>query len=140
MDAATEAKAQVETNTQTLKAISNLERNISESIQFSIDIVSGFCDTLKIKSAALNRRVGGIEDLFQLLTNRLRDRKLEMTDGMVEITRSLNQLKLNIQAQQESREPDLRFLKTLNFSFGVESEAVAADVLLDLQDIVDVTE
>ena len=115
--AATAAKAPVETSTQTLKAVSNLEGNIGESIQDSTETV-----TLRIKIDCLNRRVSGMEDLFQLVTNCLRDMKLELTDGMGEITRSLNQLKLNVQPQQENREPDLRSLKMLKFSIGVESD------------------
>ena len=84
--------------------------------------MTGFFDTLKIRSDGLNPRVGGMEDLFQSVTNRLRDRKVEFTDGMGEITRSLNQLKLNVPLHQENRQPDLRSLKTLKFSIGVESD------------------
>ena len=62
------------------------------------------------------------------MNNCLRNLKLELTDGMGEITRSLNQLELNIQVQQENRQPDLRSLKTLKFSIEVE---------LDLKDLKD---
>ena len=85
-----EAKV-VETSAQTLKAISNLERNIDDSIKVSMETVTGFFDTLKIRSDCLNRYVGGMEDLFQSVTHRLPDLKVEFTDGMDEITRSLNQ-------------------------------------------------
>ena len=57
------------------------------------------------------------------------DLKLELTDGMGQITRSLNQLKLNVQPQQENRQPDLKSLKTLKFSIGVKSD------LKDLKDL-----
>ena len=70
-----------------------------------------------------------MEDLFQLVTNRLRDLKLELTDGMGQITRSLNQLKLNVQPQQENRQPNLKSLKTLKFSIRVKSD------LKDLKDL-----
>ena len=121
VNASSEAKV-VETSGQTLKAISNLERKIDDSIKVSAETVTGFFDTLKIRSDGLNRRVGGMEDLFQSVTNRLRDLKVEFTDGMGEITRSLNQLKLNVPPHQEKRQPDLRSLKTLKFSIGVESD------------------
>ena len=76
VNASSEAKV-VETSGQTLKAISNLERKIDDSIKVSTETVTGFFDTLKIRSDGLNRRVGGMEDLFQSVTNRLRDLKVE---------------------------------------------------------------
>ena len=121
MNASTEAKV-VKTSTQTLKAISNLERNIDETIKVSTETVTGFIDSLKIRSDGLNRRVGGMEDLFQSVTNRLRDLKVEFTDGMGEITRSLNQLKPNLPPQQGNRQPNSRSLKMLKFSIPVESD------------------
>ena len=81
MNASTEAKV-VGTSTQTLKAISNLERNIDDSIKVSTETVTGFFNTLKIRSDGLNRHVGSMEDLFQPVTNCLRDLKVEFTDGM----------------------------------------------------------
>ena len=128
LNASTETKV-VETSTKTLKSISNLKKNFGESIQVSTKTVTGFFDTLKIKNDGLNRRVGGMEDLFQSVTNRLRNLKLELTDGMGELTRSLNHLKLNVPQQQENRQPNLRSLKTLRFSIRLESD------LKDLKDL-----
>ena len=69
----------------------------------------------------MNKRVGGLEDLFQLVTNRLRDIKLEINNGICELCRSVNQLKLTVEPKP-TREPELTTLKTLKFSIGVASD------------------
>ena len=48
-----------------------LERRLGESIAEGTETVGGYFETLKTNSEGLNKRVGGLEDLFQLLTNRL---------------------------------------------------------------------
>ena len=46
--------------------------------------------------------------------------KLEINDGLGELCRGVNQLKLTVEPKQ-TREPDLTTLKTLKFSIGVPS-------------------
>ena len=98
-----------------------MERRLGESIAEGTETVGGYFETLKTKSEGLNKRVGGLEDLFQLVTNSLLDMKLEINNGIGELCRSVNQLKLTVEPK-ETREPDLTTLKTLKFSIGVASD------------------
>ena len=80
-----------------------------------------FFETLKTKSDCLNKRMGGLEDLFQLVANRLGDMKLEINNDIGELSRSVNQLKLTVEPKL-MRGPELTTLKTSKFSIGVASD------------------